>query len=38
MRHDVEAKHIAAQIAIHLVFIISALAMTFMDKMTVNTH
>ncbi len=38
VRHDVEPKHIAAQIAIHLVFIISALAMTFMDKMTANTH
>ena len=38
VRHDIEPKHIAAQIAIHLVFIISALAMTFMDKMTANTH
>lgn len=38
VRHDVEPKHIAAQIAIHLVFIISALAMTYMDKITANSH
>lgn len=38
VRHDVETKQVAAQIAIHLVFIVSALAMTFMDKITAKHH
>lgn len=38
VRHDVELKQIAGQIAIHLVFIISALTMTYMDKITAKHH